>query len=216
MAHPELVLQDEHGPLLEREAPEGPVDPLGLGESCGRVDGLVICQIDQRDLGAPPRLATFVIAGIDDHPAQPRLEPFGVAQARQLPPGTDDRLLGRILGSVRVPEDQAGEREDPVRGRVDERGEGVVVPPHRPLDLLDAHRVLGALSAARIDDASSGPEGPCERKTSQPVASDLTSEGGGRRETSGEGRSGVAAATMDPHRRGTTEETTTPASVWRL
>ena len=46
-------------------------------KSCGRVDGLVICQMDQRDLGAPPRLATFVIAGVDDHPAQPRLEPSG-------------------------------------------------------------------------------------------------------------------------------------------
>ena len=56
MAHPELVLQDENGPLLQREAPEGAVDPLGLGESCGRIDGLVISQVDQRDLGAPPLL----------------------------------------------------------------------------------------------------------------------------------------------------------------
>ena len=207
VAHPELVLQDEDGPLLQREAPEGPVDPLGLGESCGRVDGLVICQVDQRDLGAPPRLATFVIAGVDDHLAQPGLEPRRVAQARQLPPGADDRLLGRILGSVRVPEDQAGEREDPVRGGADERGEGVVVPPHRPLDLLDAHRVLGAPSAARIDDANSGPDGPCERETPPSVASDLTSGGAGRREPGGEGRSGGAAATIDPHGRGTIWET---------
>jgi hypothetical protein len=46
VAHPELVLQDEHGPLIQWEAPEGPVDPLGLGEACGRVDGLVIYQMD--------------------------------------------------------------------------------------------------------------------------------------------------------------------------
>ena len=154
-----------------------------------------------RRVAGPP---AFVVAGVDDHPAQPGLEPLGVTQPRKLPPRSDDGLLGRILGSVRVPRIRLGECEEPVRGRADERSEGIVVPPHRPLDLLDAHRVPGSLCAARIDDADSGSGGHCDGETLQTAGSDLTSWDRGRvRERApwreeDEGRGGEAAACIEP------------------
>ena len=75
----QIMPQDERGPLLEREASERPLDPVALGEPCGGIDDLAVGQVDQGDLSAPPHLPSLVVAGVHDHPAQPRLEPLRVA-----------------------------------------------------------------------------------------------------------------------------------------
>jgi hypothetical protein len=90
-----------------------------------------------------------------------------------------------------------------------------MVPPHCSLDLLDAHRVLGARSAARIDDACSRAKGPFEGETALATRSDLTSDGG-RGEPGGESRSGVTVATIDTQGGVTAEETLARVSVSRL
>src|SRR4051812_7340665 len=198
MRHPELVLKHERGSLVERESTESPVDPLRFDEAGRRIGGLVVDEVDERDLRASSGPTTFVIASVDDHPAQPRLEPFRVAESRQLAPRSDDRLLGGVLRSVGVAEYQARERVHAIRRSIDERGECVVVTPHRPFDLLDAHRVPGSLLAARIDDARSDGDDPIESGTSATDASDLTSAGGTAAHVPGMGRGGEAAAAIGP------------------
>ena len=45
------------------------------------------------------------IAGTHDEPVQPRVEPVGVAQPADVPPGGDERLLDGVLGALAVVED---------------------------------------------------------------------------------------------------------------
>ena len=75
-----------------------------------------------------------VEAGVDGEPMEPGVEPVRVAQAREVAPGADERLLDRIARELRVPEDEAGGRVQPRDGQVDERGEGVMIASPRPLD----------------------------------------------------------------------------------
>jgi hypothetical protein len=51
-------------------------------------------------------------------------------------PGTDQGFLNRILGQVRVAEDQPGGCVQPSDGTVDERGEGVMIAMPGPVDEL--------------------------------------------------------------------------------
>ena len=49
---------------------------------------------------APGRSAQPVLAGVDEDPVEPGLEPIGVAEGRPLPPRLDERVVGRVLASV--------------------------------------------------------------------------------------------------------------------
>lgn len=40
---------------------------------------------------------------------EPGLEPLGIAQRRQIPPGAEQRLLGGVLRPVAITEDPVGE-----------------------------------------------------------------------------------------------------------
>ena len=65
--------------------------------------------------GPGPRIpaaftAGLYVAGVDDEAVEPGIEAFGVAKGRQVAPGAEQRLLGRVLGAMRVAEDPVGER----------------------------------------------------------------------------------------------------------
>ena len=44
---------------------------------------------------------------------EPGVEAVGIAQRREVAPGGDERLLGRVLGASVVTEDQAGSGVEP-------------------------------------------------------------------------------------------------------
>ena len=89
----------------------------------------------QLDLDRAAASATGdVDAGMDDELAEPRVEPVGVAQRRQVPPGADEPFLDRVARELRVPEDQPGCRVEPRDGRAGKLREGVMIAPLRPLD----------------------------------------------------------------------------------
>jgi hypothetical protein len=59
---------------------------------------------------------------------------IGIAQPRQIAPGTDEGLLHRVLCQVGVPKDQPGGCVQPPQGAIDELGEGVMIASVRPVD----------------------------------------------------------------------------------
>ena len=73
-------------------------------------------------------------AGVNGQPVEPGIEPVGVAQPGQVPPGSHHGLLDRVARELRVPEDETGGRVQPRDGRVDEHAEGVMIAPACPLD----------------------------------------------------------------------------------
>ena len=84
------------------------------------------------DRGAP-RLARFV-ADPDQDAGEPGLEAIRFAQAGQLPPGDDERLLHGVVGQVDLAEDPSRDAEQPVTVRANEDGEGIQIAA---LGLLD-------------------------------------------------------------------------------
>ena len=78
--------------------------------------------------------ARDIDAGIDDEPAEPGIEPIGVAEPGQVAPGAEEAVLDRVMREIRVPEDQSGRCVQPRDGRAGERGEGVMIAPLCPLD----------------------------------------------------------------------------------
>jgi hypothetical protein len=62
----------------------------------------------------PPTAACLAIARVDELALQPGFEAIGVAQATQIAPGGDQRLLGRVLSPFVVPEDESCDGVEPV------------------------------------------------------------------------------------------------------
>jgi uncharacterized protein len=67
---------------------------------------------------------------------EPGIEPVRVTKTGQVAPGADERFLDRVARELRVPEDEAGRRVQPRKGRVDKLREGVMIAPLRASDEL--------------------------------------------------------------------------------
>ena len=111
------------------------VDEVAIGERAGhvvhgrRVDGLEL------DLDRPPSTAAGQVeTRVDGQAMEPGIEPVGVTQPRQVAPGSDERLLDRVAGQLRIPEDEAGGLVQPRDGPAGELGEGVMIASPRSLD----------------------------------------------------------------------------------
>jgi len=137
------VVEDEHGPVVYRQAGEGSIERVGLGRSI--VDGSVVrtrlravIRIDEPDLTdphatAPPELLP---AGVQVDAPEPGVEEIRVAQRFPMAPGRDECLL-RGIGSVGLGA-QDGERSavhgiDP---SADEGIEGIAIARSGSLDEL--------------------------------------------------------------------------------
>lgn len=70
--------------------------------------------------GAPEAVATDV----NEDPPEPGVELLGIAEAVMLPPCSDERVVGRILGLLCVAEDEPGEAVGRVEALVDKPLEG--------------------------------------------------------------------------------------------
>ena len=88
----------------------------------------------------PPPLPTrFGVAGVHDESIEPRIEPFGITQGRQVAPSSEECLLGRVLGAVMVAEDavrQGIAAVDVVGGK---HPEGIAIAAPRLPDEVDLH-----------------------------------------------------------------------------
>lgn len=83
--------------------------------------------------------AGFGVAGVHEEPMGPGLEPIGIPQLRQAPPGIEQCLLGCVLGECRVTQDPARHGVQGIADASDKRVECLFIAVHRPLDELALH-----------------------------------------------------------------------------
>jgi hypothetical protein len=95
---------------------------------------------EHRETRVPSLLACLAIARVDEQAPQPRLEAVGIAQAAQIAPGGEQRLLGRILGPFAVPEDESRDGVEPVDPEASQLRERLSIPHHRSLHEVPLHR----------------------------------------------------------------------------
>lgn len=129
------VVRDDHGPHPGLEPAERPLHLVTFDDERTLVaDGDVdrLGELDLEDATTPPPQDRQ--AGPDRDPVDPRVEPVGIAQPRQVPPRVDERLLDRVARELRVMEDQASRRVQPRDDPADERSEGVMIALSGPLD----------------------------------------------------------------------------------
>jgi hypothetical protein len=134
------VMQDDDGPMLGREGPEGSLQGIAVVDG----HGLVPCRrpVDRQrpDVGAPPAVPPeLLVAGIDHEAMKPDLEALGVAEPRELAPGEEDRLLDGVLGPLPIAQDPMGDGVAAVTVEVDQVREGAFVAFPRLLDQPRSH-----------------------------------------------------------------------------
>jgi len=75
-------------------------------------------------VASTPGTSKPVAAGVDQDPSEPGVEPVRIAEAAVIPPCSDERVVGRILGLLCVAEDEPGEAVGRVEALVDKPLEG--------------------------------------------------------------------------------------------
>ena len=83
--------------------------------------------------------------------AGPGLEAIGIAQAGQVLPGRQQRLLGGVPGKIAIAQDAEGDGMQTPADGVDDAGEGLAIPLLRPDDQTAVH----ALARSRRSSAAS-------------------------------------------------------------
>ena len=105
--------------------------------------------------------ASLGVAGTDEEPMGPGLEPIGILELRKMPPGIQQRLLGCVLGEVRVTQNPACNRVHGIADASDELVERLFVSAHRSLDELS--HILTHYGAGRDRGRSVSMRGPARR-----------------------------------------------------
>ena len=82
----------------------------------GRSIGVEV-DLDDPALAPPGEVET----GVDGQAMEPGIEPVWVAQAREVAPGANVRILDRVPREIGVPDDEASRGIEPRDGRVDEQ-----------------------------------------------------------------------------------------------
>ena len=142
--------QHDNRAVLDAEAAKAAVELVLDGDAGGRVRSASAVVRQQPEVAAMTSFAArFGVAGVHEEPIGPGLEPIGIPQLRQAPPGIKQCLLGGVLGECRVAQDPARHGVQGVADASDKRVERLFVAVHRPLDELALHASpdLSALTA---------------------------------------------------------------------
>ncbi len=93
-------------------------------------------------LRPPSCLPPFPVAGTDEEPIRPRLEPFRVAKLREPLPDGQQGLLRGVLGQVGVAQDPVRDRQERGRHGGGQAGERLPVSTLSATHELDVHAFL--------------------------------------------------------------------------
>ena len=130
-------MQGDDSSMARIEAPERRVQELAVGKRTrvvGHAEGVDRSELDLDR--APTTVSDEIETGMDRQSVQPGVEAIRITEPGQIAPRTDQALLDRILGQVRVAEDQTGGCVQPPKGAIDQLGEGVMIASPGPVDEL--------------------------------------------------------------------------------
>jgi hypothetical protein len=78
---PDVVVEDEHGPLVHREAAEATLEQIAVGDLHGLVPDAPWGHRGELDLDGPATTSTNgVVAGVNGQSVEPGVEPVGITQ----------------------------------------------------------------------------------------------------------------------------------------
>ena len=103
-----VVAQRQDDPVVGAQTRDRPADGVAIVDVGGRVPDAGVRSLGDVDGGPASRAPEPVTAGVHEDAVEPRLEPLGVPQGRELEPGGDERIMDRILSGRRIPEDRRG------------------------------------------------------------------------------------------------------------
>ena len=121
-------MEDEDRPLFRRQSPEPAVELVVIVDGQVPIAGSRFVRLEQDDVRREaPATSGLGVAGVDEDPMEPRLEPIGVAQGRELPPHLDEGHLDRVFGEVDVAQDPVRDEDAAVADRTNQGAEGLLV-----------------------------------------------------------------------------------------
>jgi hypothetical protein len=151
--HPDVVVEDQDGTMIRAEGSEGAFELVAVRDLADLVDHEDRHHRWQFDLDRSPSPSSDgVETGIDGQPVKPGVEPIGFAQAREVAPGSDVRVLDRVASQLPVAEDEASDRLQTRDRALDEQREGVMVASACPLDETPLIHGCPSLSPVRCTE----------------------------------------------------------------
>ena len=137
---PDVVVQNEDGPLIERDAAKRPFQLVAVRQGAARIRARRVSDVENpdvcRELPAP---TGFVVAGVDEDSMDPRLEVLRLPQVRDPAPGEHESVLQRVLGQTRVAQDPVSHRVELIADLVHQDGERLTIAPTGLLDEVSIH-----------------------------------------------------------------------------
>ena len=146
------MVQDEDRSLIEVKTCKTPVELVALGDRElvtpeARFDLGHHAHLDD---GSPLISLRLPMAGPDEQAVEPWIDRRRIAEPADVAPSVDERILGRVLGTIPITEDQAGDRIQSADRRRGERIEGVMIALPRAIREVSLHPIhLGTVRRGR-------------------------------------------------------------------
>ena len=135
------MVNDQHGPEIDRQAAEAAVELVTDGDGVLRVLSDLEIDGQQRQLGDPVAAlgSRRPVARPDEDPVQPGVEAIRIAERPDVEPRGDERVLDRILGPIVIADDEPGHAEEALDRARSKLREGVVIAFPGPDDEVSLH-----------------------------------------------------------------------------
>jgi len=122
-----VVTKDDGDSVFRLQAPEASLQLISIGRGATHIRSRRRDASEVNVLRNTPARSALVGAGVYQHAVNPGIELVDIAQARQLLPGLDQRLLYGVLRQLTVAKDQSGDRAESVHASGGQRLEGAVI-----------------------------------------------------------------------------------------
>ena len=140
-------MEDEDGPLLHGEPPEGALEQIAVIHGQVFVGaGLAGDGEDPQALVPPPPTPGLGVAGVGEDAVEPRFEARRITQGGKVGPGHRQRSLNGVLSQIDVPEDPDRDRQASVADRARQGVERFRVALPCPLDQSILHPSLRSMT----------------------------------------------------------------------
>lgn len=148
-------MQDEDRSLVEVKAGKTPIELVALRdrELVAPEARFDLGDHAHLDDGSPLIALRLPMAGSHEQPVEPWVDRRWVTEPADVPPRVDEGILGRVLGTIPIPEDQAGDRIQSADRRRGERIEGVMIALPRAIREVSLHPIhlrCGAVAGAAL------------------------------------------------------------------